>query len=239
MLAEPTVSPCSGQNLLEQFRYERELRSFAGPFAVKTVVKRLLLFIGLVLVTQSAFAGSFSITLLGFQSGGWQEGYPYYGNVNSGPVIDLMCDDYAHGGSPGQNWPANFTNLGDQTLAQLRFNQLPGALTLYDEAGWILLQTQVTPRDQWTDMNTAVWYLFYSNTPLDQGAKNWLAMADQEAQKGFKGINFNLVGIYTPVDQYDSDLNDPQEMMTIISEPSTIILLCTGLAGLLGRRLAS
>jgi hypothetical protein len=201
------------------------------------MVSRLLLLAAMLLGTESAYAGSFTVTLLGFQSGGWQEGYPYYGSVNGGPVINLLCDDYAHGGMPGQSWSATFTNLGSQDLTQLRFNQLPSALTLYDEAGWILLQTAVTPRNQWADMNTAVWYLFDSSVPLDQGAKNWLAMAEQEAQYGFKGVDFNLVGIYTPVDQYDSDLNDPQEMMTVISEPSTIILVCTGLVGLIRRSL--
>ena len=54
-----------------------------------------------------------------------------------------MCDDWVHGGAPGDTWQANYTNLGTGNLSLLRFNQLPGALTLYDEVGWLLLQTEV------------------------------------------------------------------------------------------------
>ena len=118
----------------------------------------------------------------------------------------------------------------------MRFNQLPNALTLYDEAGWLLLQTEVTPSTQWTDINIAVWYNFDHNTPLTIGAQNWLNLAQQEANAGFPGVNFHRVGIYTPVDQYDTNTEGPQELLTIVPEPTSLLLMASGLVGLLARK---
>jgi len=207
-------------------------------------MKKLMLLVALLLAAATAYAGSVDVELLGYSGGKWQNGYPYSASVNGGAAIDVMCDDYAHGGMPGDHWQANFTDLGNNDISLLRFNQLNDALTLYDEAGWILLQTLTTNQNQWTDMNIAVWYIFDNNVQLDQGAQMWLDMAEQEAKNGFQGIDFHQVGIYTPVDQYGSDLNGPQELLTITStgtvpEPGTFVLLGTGLVGFLGRKLLS
>src|ERR1035441_6674923 len=89
--------------------------------------KLILLVIGLLALTASAYAGSATIMFVGFSPGGWESGYPYFVTVNGGPVIDVMCDDWVHGGLPGQTWQANYTNLGTGNLSALRFNQLPGS----------------------------------------------------------------------------------------------------------------
>jgi len=178
---------------------------------------------------------------LAFQSGGWQVGYPYTVSANGSGPIDVMCDDYEHGGAPGDAWLANLTNLGSGNLSLLRFNQLPGAPTLYDEAGWLLLQTTVTPTSQWTDINFAVWYIFDSSVSLSPNAQYWLNLAQQEAQNGFPGVDFDRVGIYTPVNQYDPNMADAQEFLRIVPEPDTLTLLCSGLVGALAiaqRRIA-
>ena len=202
-------------------------------------MKKLALFIGLLAASVSAYAGPVTLDFIAFQSGGWQLGYPYSATVNGGSVIAVMCDDWVHGGVPGDTWPAYITNLGTGDLSLLRFNQMSGALTLYHEVGWLLLQTQVTQQDQWTDINFAVWNIFDSSVPLNPNAQNWLNMAQQEAVNGFPGTDFYRVLIYTPVNQYATNPTDPQELLTVIPEPGTLLLLGTGIVGLLTRKMRS
>ncbi len=128
-----------------------------------------------------------------------------------------MCDDYMHGGSIGESWQANITNLGTNNLTLTRFGHQEAALGLafYREAGWILLQTLVEPTSQYQDMNIAVWHIFDSAVLLTPGAQDWLDAAMAEAATGYPGVPFNDVFIVTPVDQYDPNLNHPQEFLTI------------------------
>ena len=88
-------------------------------------------------------------------------------------------------------------------------------------------------------MNVAVWYNFDNNTPLTTGAQFWLAQAQQEANNGFPGVNFHRVAAYTPLNQYDPDLNSPQEIITIVPEPTSLVLFGSGLVGLLARKRTS
>src|SRR5271165_2835392 len=197
----------------------------------------MIVLLGLLLTGVVCFAAPATIVFTSFQApNAWQLGYPYTAAINGVSGIAVMCDDWVHGGGPGQTWQANLTDLGTGNLSLLRFNQMPNALTLYDEAGWLLLQTQVQPSTQWTDINIAVWYTFYNSTPLPVGAQSWLNLAQQEANAGFPGVNFHDVAIYTPVNQYDSNQNGPQELLTPVPEPTALVMLVGGLLGLWGRR---
>lgn len=207
-----------------------------------------------------AWAGPTEWTFVDWNGGNWQNGYPYYIEPTDGPngqIYAVMCDDYFHGGAPGDQWEANTTNLGSENLSQVRFNNIAGPnalypLELYDEAGWILLQTQVEQTSQWQAMNSAVWTIFDASAPCNSSCQGWITAAQQEAQIGFPGVPFDKVYILTPVDQHDPDPNSMQEFMYIgaassgdgaasgtTPEPGTFLLVGTGALALFRRKLFS
>ncbi len=218
-------------------------------------MRKLLLLAVVLLGAVSAFADPIDFEFLGFTDGQWQLGYPYY--ITAGPadsVQAVMCDDYLHGGSVGETWQADVTDLGSNNVSLTRFGHMESALGLafYRQAGWILLETVTTPSNQWTDMNEAVWHIFDRSSPIDAGGLAWLAAAQAEARLGFPGVDFNRVYIITPLNQYDPNDNDIQEFMYVGNDPSsssspgaatpepgTLALLGTGALGLFGRKYLS
>lgn len=206
-----------------------------------------------------AFAGPSQTTfsLLQFNGGNWENGYPYYGaeDGNSTVPLWLMCDDYAHGGSPGQSWQAYVTDLGGWTFEDNSYTRFANPATAagygnYRLAGWILLQTLDTQSNQWLDMNEAVWHIFDPNAPIDSGGLEWIVSAQAQARLGFPDTDFNKVYIVTPTNVKDPDPNSIQEFMFIgndptsssggpagtTPEPASLVLLGSGALAMFARR---
>jgi PEP-CTERM motif len=208
---------------------------------------------------SSDSSGPVEFTFLQWNGGNWQNGYPYYIEPTNGPVGDIfavMCDDYFHGGQPGDQWMANITDLGSGNISLARFNNLSGInalypLMLYDESGWLLLQTQVEPTSEWLPINQAVWNIFDPSAPCNSTCEAWITAAINSI-KGLPQSYFDSIYIVTPVNQHDPDPNGIQEFMYIgaassgsggdpapqsTPEPGTFLLMGTGLLALFGRKL--
>ncbi len=212
-------------------------------------MRKPVLFLVIVLAAVSAYADVVKVDFVRFNnSGQWQNGYPYWAFVQGMGFEPVMCDDYLHGGDPDFDWVANETILGTKDLSLTRFGSQDGALTLYDEAGWLLLQTRVSGINQWQELNYATWNVFTPSAPCDAACEVWLAAAQNAASKGFPNTDFSLVGILTPVhDQQGIDPLGPQEFLYLVGgvpdcalcapvqqgaapEPGTFLMIGTGAA---------
>jgi hypothetical protein len=231
---------------------------------MRRLVLLALLFGGAICAfASSSDSGPVEFTFVAWNDGQWQNGYPYAIEPTNGPsgaILAVMCDDYFHGGGPGDMWMANITQLGSGNISLARFNNIvsgPTALSplkLYDEAGWLLLQTQVEPTNQWLAINYAVWYIFDpSQTPCNGPCEYWLSNAEQAAAMHFPDTDFDKVYIITPANQHDPNPNGPQEFLAIgadsglgigqgsptVPEPGTLLLLGSGLLTIVGRKFMS
>jgi len=230
---------------------------------MRKLVLLVLLFGGAICAfASSSDSGPVEFTFVSFYQGQWQNGYPYVIEPTNGPagaILAVMCDDYFHGGGPGDMWMANITQLGSDNLSLARFNTIGGPtalspLMLYDEAGWLLLETQVEPTNQWQAINYAVWYIFDpSQTPCDGPCQVWLSAAKQASMHDYYGADFDRVYIITPVMQHDPNPNGPQEFLALgtdsgllppiespsVPEPGTFLLMGSGVAAVAGRKLLS
>jgi hypothetical protein len=77
-------------------------------------MRKLMILAVFVCGSVYAFADPTEFTFIGWNDGNWQNGYPYYIEASNGSptILNVMCDDYAHGGMPGDQWDANITDLG-------------------------------------------------------------------------------------------------------------------------------
>lgn len=167
---------------------------------------------------------------------------PFTGTLLSNPTlptIDLFCVDVLNAITWGKQWKANVTSLALTSIENTRHGT--SALDNYRKAAWLTTQFAVTHKEQWGGIQAAVWELLNPGKPNGgNGEAYWLNQVNTfQTTSGWSTYNWGQFYVLTPLEAAGKVVgHGTQEFITtspfVTPEPGTLILVATGLVGLVG-----
>jgi hypothetical protein len=181
---------------------------------------------------QAAFTGVNGASAFGYYVS------PYYGKLESS-VVTLFCDDFENEVAFGQQWQANLSRITPGSdLSLTRFGARPNAITLYQEAAWLVDQFPSQPTASFGELQATIWRIFDPHSPAPS-SDYWLL----QAQDHYSSISYAKFSVVTninatltgpgQVQEFITPSTGPaSELSTSVPEPAPFVLIGTGLMGL-------